>query len=296
MDIMSTIGFGSQRQPDASGAPAIGAAPDVPRTPPRGPRSSRSRRQAAPAQGHQGRRGSHPRRRLHRPGPASGLARARHPDRFRGTAAGPVPRGDRVRSPVVAVAAGAGGERARAGGGQSQRDADRGQAAATDRLGQPARPRRLGDGVVVAGADQRLGAQRAPVLAGGLRLRRCRVGVAAGGLEPAAAVARRGRWAGVVGAVRGPRRLALGAAGGRRTRSRRCRVRHGGGAAEPDPGAARRDGHDRAGVGRSGDRPGALALPLPHRTQRRRGPRRCGPMPAPTWLPTCTIRCCRRWP
>ena len=246
--------------------------------------------------GHQGGRGSHPRRRLHRPGPASGLARAGHPDRFRRAAAGPVPRRDRVRSPVAAAAPGTGGERARPRGGQSQRDADRGEAAATDRLGQPARPRRLGDRVAVAGADQSVGGQRPPVLAGGLRLRRCRVGVAAGRLEPAAEVARRGWWARLVGAVRGPRWLALGAPGGRRTRPRRCRVRHGGRAAEPDPGAARGDGHDRAGAGRSGGRPRALALPLPDRTHARRGPRRCGPMPAPTWPPTCTTRCCRRWP
>ena len=154
----------------------------------------------------------------------------------------------------------------------------------------------LATGLLWLVQTSRLGGQRPPVLAGGLRLRRRGAGVAAGRHEPAAEVARRGWWARLVGAVRGPRWLALGAAGGRRTRPRRCRVRDGGGAAEPDPGAARGDGHDRAGAGRSGGRAGALALPLPDRPQRRRGPRRSGPMPAPTWLPTCTTRCCRRWP
>ena len=78
----------------------------------------------------------------------------------------------------------------------------------------------LGIGSAVAGADQRLGTQPAPVLAGRLRLRRRGPGVAAGRHQPAAQVAGRGWRSGLAGAVRGPRRLAGGAAGGRRSRAR----------------------------------------------------------------------------
>ncbi len=123
-----------------------------------------------------------------------------------------------------------------------------------------------------------LGTQPAPVLAGRVRLCRRGPGVAAGRHEPAAQVAGRGWRSGLVGAVRGPRRLAGGAAGDRRSRPGRGRLRHGGGPAEPDPGAARGDGHDRAGPRRAGGRAGAVALPLPHRPQRgagREGPGRC---------------------
>src|SRR4249920_1340209 len=149
------------------------------------------------------------RRSLYGTGPASRMAVDGGPHRFCRTGDFSIHRSDRVRRAVALVAARVDCQGTWSGVCQPNRHAGPKQAEATDRLGHAAGTGSPWCRAAVDHAKHRARYQLSALLAGGLRLRWSRAGLATGRLHTAETLARRGRWQGVAGSVRGPRWLAV---------------------------------------------------------------------------------------